>query len=123
MRVIFIVSLSLVSYGQIVKFERDQPLLNVTYSLQNCCLLVKGSYLDLWQCVNRTNKNMKSNPEFTLLSFATPNIIEFSSYSYAVNMFYAQQNNYNFLYLTPDAGANHEPRDPRWNKVVIYPHG
>jgi len=105
-----------IGYSQIVKFERDQPFLNVSTQLMSCCSLAHSSN-KLWNCIREAENHTWSISNFTLLSFATPNILDFASFSYAVNLFYANQNRYNFRYFTSNDGANFEPRDPRWNKV------
>lgn len=54
-----------------------------------------------------------------MVTYATSEITNYSAYSFAINLAYAQHNGYSLLYLDDNSGANYEPTDARWNKVKI----
>lgn len=52
-------------------------------------------------------------------SYSTTNIFGYGAFSLAINTAFAQHHRLGLRLLTPNDGANYEPRDPRWNKVQI----
>lgn len=54
-----------------------------------------------------------------ILTYASPSILNYAAYSFAVNSAYAEHNGYEIFFLSPETGSNYEPRDQRWNRVKI----
>ena len=58
------------------------------------------------------------NKSIQLVSYATPSIFDYASYSLAINSIYALRNGYGMRLIDAGVGG-HEPHDSRWNKVKI----
>jgi hypothetical protein len=76
---------------------------------------------ELLLCVNESSYNYldKKHTEILMLSYATESIFDYTTYSYAINSFYAQRHGYDFLLLIPSQGYQYYHNDERWNKVKI----
>ncbi len=55
----------------------------------------------------------------TLVSFVSPSIASYATYSTAINALYAEHKRYSYRLMTPEMGHDHEPFDRRWNRVKI----
>ena len=55
----------------------------------------------------------------TLVSFVSPSIAMYATYSTAINALFAQHKRYLYRVMTPEMGHDHEPFDRRWNRVKI----
>lgn len=81
-------------------------------------------YTNLFNCMNDSVPLQPSFPApatttFLLMTYATEDIHDYASYSFAVNAFYAENKGYAFMFLSPDKGFQFYPNDERWNKVRI----
>ena len=83
-----------------------------------CC--EQTNTYDLMNCIHieADEHNAKQASSITLLSYASSNILDFASYSFAVNAAYAVANRYGFKILD-ESTSNYEPVDQRWNRVQI----
>ena len=106
------------------KVANDTKNLNIKY-VDKCCSF-KSNYTELLNCVSKSAEqnlvdgwNINSNSKkFAFVTYGTDDVIEYSSYAFAVNEAYAEQNNILFNMADP-AVSNYEPADVRWNKVKI----
>lgn len=65
------------------------------------------------------HEKAKHDASFTLVTYTTTSIFNYSLYSFAVNSVHADLNGHNMI-LTSDAlGAEFERHDQRWNKVKV----
>lgn len=71
------------------------------------------SLLDGWMEPSSTK-----NKRIALVSHATKEILGYASFTFAINQVYSEHNNYLFRMADPKT-TNYEPRDARWNKVMI----
>ena len=55
----------------------------------------------------------------TLVSYATPSIMSYASYSFAIMGAYADRHGYGLSLHSPKTGSEYEKRDQRWNRVKI----
>ena len=55
----------------------------------------------------------------TLVSFVSPSIAAYATYSTAINALFAQHKRYSYRLMTSEMGHDHEPFDRRWNRVKI----
>ena len=55
----------------------------------------------------------------TLVSYATPGIMSYASYSFAIMGAYADRHGYGLSLHSPKTGSEYEKRDQRWNRVKI----
>jgi len=108
-------------YSQVLDERRDQPLDLNFGAVANCCRF-SGSR-EVYECLVSPERmhaiSENSANRVTLVSYSTDNILEYAGYAHAVTGAYAMQNQYSLKILTSDGGHNHEPKDPRWNKVKI----
>jgi hypothetical protein len=58
------------------------------------------------------------NVNLAILSYASTDIWDYASYSFAVNAVYAERNNY-YIVMYDEHTHNYEADDSRWNKVKI----
>lgn len=58
------------------------------------------------------------NVNLAILSYASTDIWDYASYSFAVNAAYAERNNY-YIVMYDEHTHNYEAADSRWNKVKI----
>ena len=56
---------------------------------------------------------------FVLYTYATDSILDYSSYSIAINSIYAASHGYSFKFTSPNTGHQFYANDERWNKVRI----
>jgi tetratricopeptide (TPR) repeat protein len=61
----------------------------------------------------------ESGTRIAILTYASPGILNYAAYAFAVNSAYAEHNGYEIFFLSPETGSNYEPRDQRWNRVKI----
>jgi tetratricopeptide (TPR) repeat protein len=85
-----------------------------------CCNRAENS-TDLMQCIDDIEppEIAEDQKRFAIISYASPDIIPYAAYAFAVNSAYAEHNGYEIFFMSPETGSNHEPRDQRWNRVKI----
>lgn len=105
---------------QVTETPRDQPLSQGTDVTNRCCLFLSDES-KLLNCANQSafQSLSSSKPTIVAVSYSTEGILDYGAYSMAINTYYSQLNGYGMNLLTPDRGAQYEPRDQRWNKVKI----
>lgn len=110
----------IVVLSQITDIPRDQPLLEGTHATQNCCRYLDDESL-LLRCINSSTFHDFTSADHSifLVSYSTEEILDYGAYSLAINTYYSQLHSYRMVLLTPEQGAQYEPRDQRWNKVKI----
>ena len=111
-----------ISSAQITTTIRNQPTDLDFGDILPCCNIDNSQ--ELYTCVRRvigdtahSRASVKESVE--LVSFTTPNIVEYAAYAHAVNSAYSLQNGYMYSILSPETGHDFEQRDARWNKVRI----
>ena len=107
------------------------------WSLSPCCSLggIEGGDLApahepdpqlLYRCVQQeasSNAAKLGNAGYTgvaLISYATPDIVNYAAYSFAINVMYAQERGYPMHLYSPATGSDYmQGGDQRWNRVKI----
>ena len=102
------------SFSQVLTYERAQPELLIP-KLADCC---KQPTEVLFECSKNVSRDLLVS-SFTLVSYLTRNIIDYAKFSTAVNIAYAEQNQYSFEITSPETGDEFDKTDQRWNKVKI----
>jgi len=74
--------------------------------------------LDGWVDESSHPSKTSNNKRIALVSHATKEILGYASFAFAINQVYSEHNNYLFRMADPKT-TNYEPRDARWNKVMI----
>lgn len=136
---VFLLPLFLVAlaHAQITTTIRDQPSSIQAKYAASCCSIVnehsdvkKVNWSRLMTCVNESSTNNMENiyhdlyehggPSlgFALVTYATPDIWEYTVYSLAINEIYAEHNGYIMRHLDPST-SDYDKKDARWNKVKI----
>jgi hypothetical protein len=129
---------ALVCHGQVLKTVRPQPSSLNLNSIGACCHL-RNDPVSLTSCANESSSMTRATAEVSLVtyldsekgsSFDIPDIMRFGAYMLANTAAYAEQNDYNFRWLTRATGevlffscsqivgSNYQPGDARWNKVT-----
>lgn len=105
---------------QITDIPRDQPRLTETDVTRQCCQYLHEES-NLLKCSNSSAYQDfgSSQRSIVLVSYSTQGILDYGAYSMAINTYYSQLHSYGMVLLTPEQGAQYEPRDQRWNKVKI----
>jgi len=123
--------------GQITTSVREQPNVLRAWYVQDCCSVVNEhadvknvDWSRLMRCVNESshrntaevfdNLYAGGGPTLgvALVTYATPDIWEYTAYSLAINEVYAEHNGYIMRHLDPST-SDYDKRDARWNKVKI----
>jgi tetratricopeptide (TPR) repeat protein len=93
--------------------------LNVPQTIQ-CCNVIESSS-ELMQCIDSLEPNPPESPEIqlSLVTYASPDIVDYAAYAFAINSAYAEHNSYEIFFMSPESGSNYEPLDQRWNRVKI----
>ena len=112
-----LVSLFLATFLATTLSESSRYHIDVTAS---CCSRADNA-TDLMQCIDDLEPPEVADDlsRMAILSYASPDIIPYAAYSFAVNSAYAEHNGYEIFFMSPETGSNHEPRDQRWNRVKI----
>ena len=96
--------------------------------LEKCCGLIKDGQLEnsssiVADLLLEHSKDKISKQKFTkkisLVTYITPSIYDYASYSLVINSAFSKINDYPFVICSPDSGDEYEPRDQRWNRVKI----
>ena len=123
--------------AQITTLVRDQPrVVNAVYA-SRCCSIAeaqedvkKVDWKKLMHCVNESStlnsedvfRNLYDGGGptlgFALVTYATPDIWDYTAYSLAVNEVFAEHNGYIMRHLDPGT-SDYDKKDARWNKVKI----
>jgi len=56
---------------------------------------------------------------FAIVSYSDSNILDYSTYSYAINTIWSEANGYKFRLYKPNDDVVYDKYDSRWNKVII----
>jgi hypothetical protein len=121
----FLNSISVLMYWQCLFIILLSLIASSLESILNCCEFVDDGGLidnDLINCINGSSVRIAKDSDVVrvlMLTYATPSIIDYASYSYAINSYYAEYHGYVFRFLTPKSGHQHYKNDERWNKVKI----
>lgn len=94
--------------------------------LKDCCGLYDEK---LYRCIQRnaipllhsepSNSDVGASRSISMVSYATPNILSYAAYAFAINSAFASYHHYNIRTYSPSTGSEYEPRDQRWNRVKI----
>ena len=105
----------------------EQPVkLHSPLTLQ-CCYLMHN-HLDLQMCVDNTSyvnnflrKAADSTSQISIYTYVSDNIVQYSAYSTAINMAYAEHNRYDYHIIGRNRSTDPYKNSPdhRWNKVHI----
>ena len=95
-----------------------------------CCQEeIKANYSLLFSCIMEFNQqrakiatDRSDDSRFILYTYATDSILDYSSYSIAINSIYAAIQHYSFQFTSPGTGHQYYANDERWNKVRILMH-
>eukprot|EP01032_Pedospumella_encystans_P030840 gene30840-34808_t len=103
----------------------------IIFILSECILFISG-FLD---CCNRAGlaclrshhgeaemtkaATASLNKTFTMFTYETDHIVDYSLHSFAVNSAYAVYRNYDLVLTTSKQGFEFESRDQRWNKHPV----
>ena len=68
-----------------------------------------------------TNDDVNNNRvvTFAIVSYSDSNILEYSTYSLAINTIWSQINGYSIRLYTPNDSIIYDKYDSRWNKVIV----
>jgi hypothetical protein len=86
-------------------------------NILSCCKYIQQESA-LFDCSIDVNNKIQSN-QYVFVMYATQNIINYTSYSLAVNTAYMEKNNYKIVFTSPELGFEYDSYDQRWNKVRI----
>ena len=125
------------AHSQITTSVRPQPVEVRARHAQACCGIVnehddvkKVDWTRLMACVNESatlnmeevNKNLYEGggPSLgvAMVTYATPDIWDYTAFSLAINEVYAEHNGYIMRHLDPST-SDYDKKDARWNKVKI----
>ena len=95
--------------------------------LATCCQDdIKTNHSRLFHCIMEYNQEQKTDyyqsgqqNSFVLYTYATDSILDYSSYSIAINSIYAASRGYSFQFTSPATGHQFYANDERWNKIRI----
>lgn len=91
-----------------------------TFATTKCC----DEDVHLFRCVALLSENShRTDSSIALVTYATRNILDYASFSFAINSVFAQYQGYAFHIMSPESGSEYEPRDQRWNRVKIIANG
>jgi len=117
-------------YG-ITTIATPQPVeLHVSAGMAHCCnayVTPKASWKDTMQCVNATAIRHANDflqygtAKIGIVTFATKNIWDYTTYSYGIGQIYAEHHGYVFKHLDENSKGSEsfDPRDSRWNKIKV----
>lgn len=99
--------------------------IKLNYVSDCCAPRIRNDVNKLIKCVNASAEQTVKDgwlptkkKKFAFVTSATKDIFSFSSYSFAINQAYCEQNGH-LLRMPDPVTSNYEPNHPAWNKVKI----
>lgn len=119
--ILVILCCNVASYA--IEFQPGEIKLN--YVSDCCAPRLRTDVSKLMKCVNASAEQTVKDgwphakkKKFAFVTSATQDIFSFSSYSFAINQAYCEQNGH-LLRMPDPITSNYEPKHPAWNKVKI----
>lgn len=127
--IVYLQCLTVQSHGITQTFEPQPKVLNMS-GMATCCKrhsIAETEWPVLMQCINTTSiqheqqLRQDGTARIGIVTFATKNIWEYTTYSFGIGQVYAEHHGYMFKHLDENSEGCEafDSRDSRWNKIKI----